>query len=313
MSDRWRAVLRAAAVLVFAVAVTAGLVTALRGQDWSVAARILTPGSVGLVAAAFAVNSVAMVFSWLSWRVLLVDLGGPVDTVTSARIFFVGFLAKFAPGRVWTLLANIRMGASAGVGAARMAAVYALTVVISTLTGLALGTVAGLAVLGRTALVLALAAVPVVVCLARPDLVNRGAGRLARLLRRPPPVMSASGRGVRWSIVAQTVCWVVAGVQLWLLAVAQGAPPLRTLPISIGAFALGTVAGVAVVLLPDGLGVREGVLLVALATVLPLPAAGVVTVASRLLCTLSEIAVAGVAVLVSEVVKRRQPHYANAR
>lgn len=156
-----------------------------------------------LVGAAFVANSVAMAFAWLSWRALLTDLGGPVGTVPSARIYFVGFLAKFAPGRFWPLLANVRMGGAVGVTGARMATVYVLSMVISSLVGLTVGLAAAPAVLGAATGALALAALPV-----------------------------------------------------------------------------------AVVLAPDGLGVREGILLVALAAVLPPPAAGIVVIASRLVCTL---------------------------
>lgn len=311
--SRWRTVVRFAVPIVFLAVVAVGLVGALRTQDWSLAITLLQPDNLGLVGAAFAANSVAMVFSWLAWRALLVDLGGPVDTVTSARIYFVGFLAKFAPGRFWPLLANIRMGSAAGVTGPRMATVYVLSMVISSLVGLTVGLAAAPAVLGAATLALALAALPVAAGLIRPDLVNQAARGAARLFRRPAPQVAASNAGLRRSIVAQLFCWLAAGVQLWLLAIAQGASPLPALPIGVGAFALATVAGVAVVLAPDGLGVREGILLVALATVLPLPAAGIVVIASRLVCTLSEIAAAGAALLLAEVVKRRQYHYASAR
>ena len=217
---------RFAVPIVFLAVVAVGLVGALRTQDWSLAITLLQPDNLGLVGAAFAANSVAMVFSWLAWRALLVDLGGPVDTVTSARIYFVGFLAKFAPGRFWPLLANIRMGSAAGVTGPRMATVYVLSMVISSLVGLTVGLAAAPAVLGAATLALALAALPVAAGLIRPDLVNQAARGAARLFRRPAPQVAASNAGLRRSIVAQLFCWLAAGVQLWLLAIAQGASPL---------------------------------------------------------------------------------------
>jgi hypothetical protein len=304
----WRRVVRPVLLGVFLLAVLAGLAGALHGQNWSVLATLTTPRSLALAAAAFAVNSVAMFLSMVAWRALLVDLGGSgeqVSGVLSARIYYVGFLAKFVPGRLLPLLANIRMGRAAGVRPGRMATVYVLTMVISSLTGLTVGLLAAGAFGGPGAALL-LAALPVAAFAARPDLVNRAAGAAARLLRRPAPEARASDRGVRLAIAAQLLCWLAAGVQLWLLAIAQGAPAAAALPVCVGAFALGTVGGVVVVLAPDGIGVREAILLVALRTVLPLPAATGVVVASRLVCTLSEIAAAGVALAAAELVRRRQ-------
>ena len=300
-----RRAVRPALVLAFLLAVAVGTAGALRALDWTSVRAIAEPSRIGLAASAFAANSVAMLLAMASWRALLLDLDPAVNRLTAARIFYVGFLAKFAPGRLWSLLANIRMGRTAGVMPARMATVYVLNLVVSALTGLTVGLVAAPAILGRPAAALVLAAAPVIACLIRPDLVNRWAGAAARSLRRPPPGTAASDRGVRHAIWAQAGCWLAAGVQLWLLAVAWGAPPLRSLPVCVGAFGLATVAGIAVVVAPDGLGVREGVLLVALAAVMPLPAAGAVAVASRLLCTLSELASAGVALLAVEVTRHR--------
>lgn len=311
MRSRWRRVVRPVLLAAFLLAIAVGLAGALRGQNWSVLASLTAPRSLALAAAAFAANSVAMFLSMVAWRALLVDLGsdssggGQVSAVLSARIYYVGFLAKYVPGRLLPLLANIRMGRAAGVKAGRMATVYVLTMVISSLTGLTVGLLAAGAFGGPGAALL-LAALPVAAFAARPDLVNRAAGAAARLLRRPAPEARASGRGVRRSIAAQLLCWLAAGLQLWLLAIAQGAPAVRALPVCVGAFALGTVGGVVVVLAPDGIGVREAILLVALTTVLPLPAATAVVVASRLVCTLSEITAAGAALAAAELARRRQ-------
>src|SRR5690606_23879756 len=120
-------------------------------------------------------------------------------------------------------------------------------------------------------------------------------------LRRPAPPARASDRSIRMSIVAQTLSWAVSGLHLWFLAVAAGASPLPALPVCVGAFGVAVVAGHLAVLLPDGIGVREAVLLAALITVLPMSTAGAVVLLSRLACTLSEIAVAAVALLIAQL------------
>jgi glycosyltransferase 2 family protein len=57
--------------------------------------------------------------------------------------------------------------------------------------------------------------------------------------------------------------------------------------------------------LPDGIGVREAVLAAALVAVLPAPAATVVALASRLVCTVSEVVLGAAALAVAEVLHRR--------
>ncbi|MFC6082687.1 lysylphosphatidylglycerol synthase domain-containing protein [Sphaerisporangium aureirubrum] len=279
---------------------------ALGDLDWSVLTAVADPGDLVLLGAAFAVNALGLALAMLAWRALVVALGSPLDVRTGARIYFVGVLAKFVPGRVWTLAANIRMGQAAGVPPARMATVYLLITLTAVLTGVAVGLVAAPAVLGGAGLWTALAVVPLAVLLARPGLVHRVAVAAARVLRRPAPQREADAAGIRRTIVGQALSWVVAGVQLWLVAVAAGAPPLRALPLCLGAFSLAAVAGTLVVVVPDGLGVREAILMGALAALLPLPAAGAVVVGSRLVCTLSEVACAGAVLLATGIPRGRR-------
>ncbi|MDG4784835.1 lysylphosphatidylglycerol synthase domain-containing protein [Micromonospora sp. WMMD1102] len=297
-------VLRRVATVLFGVALVVGIAIALRDADWAAVRDLTGAGELGLLGLALLVNSVGLVLGMLSWRHLLAGLGSPVGVWTAARIFFVGMITKFVPGRFWALIANIRMGRTAGVTPARMATVYVLNIAVMSLTGLTVGLIAAPSVLGGRGGWLLLAALPVLACAVRPELANRWAAALARLLRRPAPA-PAGHRDLRYAIAAQAVSWLVAGLQFWLVAVAAGAPPAASFPVCVGAFGLAAVVGSFVVFVPDGIGVREGILMVALTGLLPLPTAGAVVLVSRLICTVSEIASAGVALLAAELIRRR--------
>jgi uncharacterized membrane protein YbhN (UPF0104 family) len=298
-------VLRRLATVLFVVAIVVGVAVALRDADWAAVRAMAQPSDLALLGAALLVNSVGLVLGMLSWRSLLAGLGSRLGVWTAARIFFVGMITKFVPGRFWALIANIRMGRTAGVTPARMATGYVLNIAVMSLTGLTVGLVAAPSVLGGQAGWLVLAALPVLAATVRPELANRLAAALARLLRRPAPTPARHG-DLRQAIGAQALSWLVAGVQFWLVAIAAGAPPAGSALVCIGAFGLAAVVGSFVVFVPDGIGVREGILLVALAGLLPLPAAGAVVLVSRLVCTVSEIASAGVALLAAEVLRRRE-------
>lgn len=306
----WWRLLNQVLVVVFVVGLTVGLVLFVRDQDWApvrdLAAR-LDPVQVGVaLVAALLINASGLLLGLVSWRALFVDLGAPVDRWTSYRLFFVGFLAKFVPGRFVALPVLLRMGKQINVGPVRLAGVFMLSWAVVALTGMTVALAAGPAVLGGTAGWMLLATVPLVVLFARPDLLNLGLTTVTRLLRRPPPQVTASPAGLRRAITSQSLSWVVSGHHLWLLAVTAGAPPLRSYLVCVAGFAAATVAGLVVMVAPDGLGVREAVLVVGLATVMPVSVATPVVLASRLVCALSEVAIGAGGLLLAQYMHRRR-------
>ncbi len=310
MKGRWWRLVNRAFTVVFVVALTVGLVLFVRAQDWAPVATLasqLDPWRVGAaLVAALLVNAVGLLLGLASWRALFVDLGAPVDRWTAYRLFFVGFLAKFVPGRFVALPVLLRMGKEIEVGPVRLAGVFLLSWAVVAMTGTTVALAAGPALLSGATWWLLLATVPLVVLVVRPDLLNRGLAVAARLLHRPPPQAVASPSGLRRAVAAQSLSWFVSGHHLWLLAVAAGAPPLRSYLICVAGFAAATVAGLAVVVAPDGLGVREAVLMLGLATVLPVAVATPVVLISRLVCALSEVAVGGGGLLLAQYMHRRR-------
>lgn len=307
----WRVTAHRSLMVLFLMVVAAAVALALRGQDWSV-----LPSAVGdrppvsfalLVGIAFLLNAASVVLTMVSWREMMSGLGERLSPMAATRIFFVGQFAKFVPGKVLGLVVAIRMGKATGVSAGRMTYAWLLSLVVVMLTGTTVGLAAGPDVFGASAGWLALAAMPIVAVLVRPDLVGQAAAMAARVLRRPSPTAEVSGRGVRLAVLMQLLAWLLGGLHLWVLAVAMGAAPARSFLLCVGAFGLGAVTGMLAVFAPEGIGVREVVLLAALGVTLPLPVAGVVVVASRLVVTLSELSTAGVALLVSEVQRRGRP------
>ncbi|SNS87075.1 hypothetical protein SAMN05216276_101850 [Streptosporangium subroseum] len=298
-------------VIAFVLVLVGTLGATLAGQDWSVVAVVLAQRDSGqialLLAGALLASTVGLILGFLSWRVVLLELGSPVSGPRVARVFFVVFLSKYVPGKVPGLIASAKVATANGVGLARLMSTAALSMSLVLLTGLTIGLLAGVQMLGaQVAWLAAAAALLIVVVLVRPQLVNHGANLVLRLLRQPDP-RSASARGIRLAVVAQAVSWLVTGLHLWLLAVAMGADPLRSLGLCVGAFTLATTVGMLTVVIPDGIGVREAVLAAALTVVLPAPAAAVVAVASRLISTVSEVALGAAALAAAEVVIRRAP------
>lgn len=305
----WRRIAWWLVGVAFVAVLVPALWQAVRGQDWSVVTVVAERGDRGrilpLAAAALLAAAVGPVLGMLSWRALVLDLGTRVTTAAVVRLFFVGFFSKYVPVKGLALLVALRMAKTSGLPLSRFFGAGVLSFGVTALTGLSIGLLAGPAAVGTGGGWLALALVPVAVLLLWPRLVNDAAGVALRVLRRPPARSAVSARGLRMAVLWQVLAWLVAGLHLWLLAIAMDAPVWRSLALCVGAYGLATVVGLLVVVAPDGLGVRESVLMAALVAVLPIPAAAVVVLASRLVTTVGEVGLGAAAFAVAEMAHRR--------
>ncbi|MDQ1618076.1 MAG: glycosyltransferase 2 family protein [Actinomycetota bacterium] len=253
-----------------------------------------------VVLASLALCLLAVLMSFLLWRATLATLGSDVPARRVARMFFLAQLGKYLPGSVWPVVAQMRMGRELGLPRARVGLAFLLTLGLSVLWGLVIGLAALPALVaqegrGFAAVLLAL---PLVLALLVPRVINHLLDRVLRLMRRPPLDQPLSGRAVLRGSVWTIAFWVVFGLHVWVLAVGLGADPITALPVAVGGFALAFSIGPLLVVLPAGAGVREAVLVVLLSTVLSAPEATAVALTSRglLIVTDGLLALAGAAV-----------------
>ncbi|WP_084557688.1 glycosyltransferase [Hamadaea tsunoensis] len=261
------------------VAAAVAVVLLVRHDRAVLSAALARPRALPLALLALVANAVGLWLGMLSWRALL---GRRIPALAAGRIFFLGQLSKYLPGRVWGVVTHIELGRPLGMDAARMTTAYLMSLGITTLTGFVVGLLAA-------PLTYALAA-PVAVLLVLllwPALLTAPVGWVARRVGKP--VEPLPGSAVRAGVLTAVISWLASGVHLWAVAVALGAEPARAALPSAGAFALATVAGSLVLIVPDGWGVREVAIVGALATVLPPATAAAAAVASRIVCVLAEL------------------------
>jgi hypothetical protein len=233
------------------------------------------------------------------WRVLLAALGSPLPVRAAARVVFVGQLGKYIPGSIWPVLAQMELGSVYHVPRRRSATATLLTMLFSLAAGLlaallTLPWLAGGATAGyRWALVLA----PVLVACLHPRVLNPVLRRLLRLAGRAPLEQPLTGRAVSTALAWALASWLPYGAQVWLLTVRLGAPPGRAAVLAVGGFAFAWCVGFLAVFVPAGVGVREALLVAALHTVLGVGDATAIALVSRLLMTLGDLCVAGLAVV----------------
>ena len=252
-------------------------------------------GPLPLVAALVpALGSVAAMM--LAWRGLLAALGSPLALRSAARVFFVSQLGKYLPGSVWPVVAQMQLGRAHRIPRARSAAAAALAMLVSLATALVLAaTTLPVAGGGGAGYLWAFAVVPLLLAGLHPRVANPVLRTLFRITRRPP-IEPLSGAAFGRTAGRNLAGWVMAGLHIWILAVALGAPVLRTLLLAIGGYAFAWSVGFIIVFAPAGAGVRELILVAALQPVLDPGKATVVALASRLVTIVADLVAAALIV-----------------
>ena len=253
--------------------------------------------SAGPVLAAFVATFASLGLSLLTWRATLAGLGTQVPLRPAAQIFFLGQLGKYVPGSVWPVLAQMELGAAHGLSRTVVGTAGLLQLAIGVPGALLLGALAVPALLsaGSGAYALLLLALPFALVALWPPVLGPLLDRALRLVRRPPLEQRLSLPAVVRVAALSGAANVVLGLQAWFLARDLGASDPYLLPIVVGAFVLATVAGLLALPVPAGAGVREAVLVAALSPVLPLERALLLALVSRVVLTVADLAVAGLA------------------
>jgi glycosyltransferase 2 family protein len=282
------------------LAVVAGFFVATLAARWNdvISLKWRLDPWLFVVATALLALSYGLV-AWL-WGLALHRYAG-TRTSAGARIWFLSNLARYVPGNIWSYVGAVELARREGVARRVTLAVMALTQVLSVGVAVAAGLpvlLAERASLGRPALLGAL----VVAAVAGLAVVFRG--RLLELARRrvpgfDPRELTPSAGTVAWLVAGYAVYWAVTGLAFAALVAALHPLAAADIPLVVAAYAAAYAAGFLALLTPAGLGVREGVLVVALAPVLPAGPALVVALVSRVWMMLVELAGAAVAHLVA--------------
>jgi uncharacterized membrane protein YbhN (UPF0104 family) len=237
--------------------------------------------------------------SLFGWRMLLTGLGTRLEFPVAVRIYFLAGLTRYLPaGAVAPVVAQAALARPLREPPGRFAAAAVLTQGLGVLAGLVVSLLVLPQLTGATAAwwllppVLLTALLP----LAIPRLLAWLLDTAQRLLRR--------GRGEPWrlpdrrtlliAISLMTGGWLISGSHVVLLATALGADPRAAVTVGLGGYALSVLAGGAAIVLPRGLGAKEVVLGLTLATLLTGPALVTVVALSRVLAVVFEAATSAV-------------------
>jgi hypothetical protein len=237
---------------------------------------------------ASALAAVGWIPGFFGWRVLLRGLGTRLTVPQAGKVFFLAGLTRYLPGGIWPVLAHAALARSLREPPTRLAAAFVASQVIGVIAGLAVGLLAlpRLVVHNPLWWVLVPVLVAALVPLAFPRLIGPLVRAGQRLLRRPvAEVTLPDRRTVLRASGLMLAGWLITGAHVAVLTVGFGADPWGAATIGSGGYAISVLAGGLAVLLPRGIGVRELVLGLTLATLLSGPALVAVVALSRVLLT----------------------------
>jgi len=249
------------------------------------------------VAASILLGLGGVSFTFLMWRELLHGLDAPVPVIEASHVFFVSQLGKYLPGSVWPVLAQMEYGRRTGTGRRTMLTANALTVALS----LAAGLILAAGVLPFTSphalqhYWWAFACLPPLLVLLHPRVIP---GLLDWLFRRVG--RDELNQRLPWSCVLKATgwalgSWLLLGLHLYVLVDGVGVHGLRPAAAAIGGFALAACAGLLFIPAPAGAGVRDAVLIAALAASMDGTTALALALASRVLLVLVDVLAAAIA------------------
>ncbi len=283
--------------------VAAGLaVWGLASQWTQVQAALAKLAAVDVAGAALCVIA-GLGCMMMAWRALLTDLGSKLPLPAAIRVMFVGQLAKYVPGAVWAVAAQVELARDYHVPRRRSAT--------ASLVGMAVTLVVALIAAGVTLPLVSanaarhywwvLALIPLAVASLYPAVVKFGLDLVLKVARRPPLEQAISLPGMARALAWAALGWLCYGAHAWFLIHEFAGRGPHVLALSLGAYALAWAVGFLIIFFPGGIGPREVALVAVLHPVMPAGSALVVALASRVVMTAGDLIWAGAGLLIGRV------------
>jgi hypothetical protein len=244
------------------------------------------------LAASFIPHAVGLALAALGWGLIVHRLDCQSSLLKSAKIYYYTNVPKNLPGTFWYIVGRIYLHEREGLTKTITTVAVALELALISLASVVVYMVCLLlqpsspAIDWRYIFLLFLGGVT----LLHPAVFNRGINRLIKLLGRQ--------QGMKVTLRLQDIClWLalyiviigIGGGALFLLANAVYPTSLDSLPLITRAWAVSVILSSLVFWMPARFGVRDGILIVALNSFLPISAALLIALLWRIWITLGEI------------------------
>ena len=301
-----------AIALVFYALLAAFLGQYLRATDWSTLARLDV--DVRYLLLALPLSLATRFVQPLAWRALIEGFGEPAPPYPQlTHVYALSWLGRYIPGKVAWIGAKILFGREHGVSAATLAASSVAEAILHLSTALAVALLLsafwGDAIpLGPNVELLAVVALAVLSVALVPSLFDRVMRLATSRARTGTPVAGQRlrGRALLTAAAVYVTIHAVSGIPVFLIIRAMHASIDSALvPELTAAILIAGTMGTLAVFAPAGLGVREGILIVALGALMPRAIAVAAVVVLRLWAIALDVMFYGIAALVARMPRKQ--------
>lgn len=267
--------------------------------NWSEFEKLKPHFNFSYAALAFLAVMAAWVMSAWCWGRVLNAFGHQVPYRDVFVIYFKANLGKYLPGKIWQIVGSAYFAADKGIPEGASITTSLIGQAYSVLSGISLFAASllfGLIEFGADInLLFKWSALPVLVALllvaVRPDLGQPLMNWAMRLIKRQQVTIRLPITRAAELFFLYLICWFIFGLGLWLFSNAL-TPVGIQLYIPLTAILAAAVAiGFLALFAPGGLGVREGVIALFLASLpgFPAPVPAAVAVGYRIIMTIAEL------------------------
>jgi len=235
--------------------------------------------------------------SW-GWMLILHRLRVRISFKRSMEIWVASIIGKYIPGKVWFVLGRIYLGQKLGISKTKMSLAIFLEIILMQSSGVMFFFASFLLWEQRTLLqqiwpfMIIFWVLTIVVM--QPAVLQRIVNPLLRILKKEEISIDISNKDIFLLLSFYFFFWFCSGVGIYFLTRSLYPISISAVPIISGSWAISTVLGFMVFVVPGGLGVREGVIVFLLSGFIPAYVALLVAISSRILLTILEIAFVGI-------------------
>ena len=220
----------------------------------------------------------------LWWRITADALHAELNWRISVRLWFTSQITRYLPGGVWNLFSRVYLFGEQGVPTSQTALGLVLETVFVLMAQVLVFVLSLPFWLDQaTSFYWALLVLPLGLLLIHPAVLQRTMDWVARLQGRPDlPKTELRGSWTAMMLAGYTTGAILGGSAFFLFVRSLYPVPLRLWPVLAGMVNLAQTIGFLTLFAPNGLVVREGILILLLGWQLPVPVAVISALSSRL-------------------------------
>jgi hypothetical protein len=308
---------RRRALALLAVLLAFGFLAAAVARDWSAVEDFEWEIQAGWLLGGIALVMVNFAGVGLGYGLMVRRLMGPAapGLWPLLRIWALSQLGRYVPGSVVMVVGRLELGREIGVprkvSLAASAYEQALSLATAALAGLVWLVALSDGDLDGPLWLVAL--LPLGLALLHPRPFGALASRALSLVNREPLEVLLRPREVAVATLWFAACNIAIALGVWMLVRSAAGPEAGSAAFVGFAYLLSFTVALLAFVVPSGLGIRDGLLALALAERLPGGVAVAVAIGLRLVMTAIELLFAGLVVLAARRFRSGQPHYHGPR